>query len=92
MEFMGAGELLVNSLDRDGTGQGYDLELLDAISSDVGIPVIASSGAGKKEDFLMAFDKANVDAVLGAGIFHFAKTDIPAVKKYLCKNNVKVRI
>jgi len=92
MEAYGAGELLVNSIDRDGTKKGYDIDLLKAITKVVNIPVIASSGAGKKEDFLEAFELANVDAVLAASLFHQKKIEIQDLKKYLSKNNVTVRI
>ncbi|MFC1615942.1 imidazole glycerol phosphate synthase subunit HisF [Patescibacteria group bacterium] len=83
MEKLGAGELLVNSLDEDGTKQGYDLKLLEKISQNVNIPVIASSGVGKKEDFTKAFEY--VDACLAASIFHSKIIKIPKLKKYLSK-------
>lgn len=92
MEELGAGELLVNSLDRDGTKNGYDLELLKAISEAVNIPVIASSGAGKKEDFLEAFQKTNVDAVLAASLFHSGEILVGNLKQYLSDSGVKIRI
>lgn len=84
MEKLGAGELLINSLDQDGTKQGYDLELLRSISETVNIPIIASSGAGTKEDFTKAYQFA--DACLAASIFHFDKIQIPELKKYLRKS------
>lgn len=92
MECLGAGELLINSLDRDGTYEGYDIELLKKISNAVKIPVIASSGAGKASDFLDAFNEANVDAVLAASVFHYEEITIPDLKKYLQNNNVTVRL
>ena len=92
MEKNGAGEILLNSLDRDGTEKGYDLEILSHICNAVNIPVIASSGAGKKEDLFDALTKTNCDAVLASSIFHFGKHTIPEVKKYLSKNNVPMRI
>lgn len=92
MEKYGAGELLVNSLDRDGTKNGYDLELLKAITGAVNIPVIASSGAGTKEDFLEAFRVANVDAVLAASLFHYGEITIPELKQYLNQKGITVRI
>ncbi len=92
MEKLGAGELLVNSLDRDGMNTGYDIELLKIITNSVNIPVIASSGAGSKEDFLKAFTQANVDAVLAASLFHYKKIKIKELKKYLIKNNLTIRI
>lgn len=91
MEKLGAGELLVNSLDRDGTKQGYDIELLRAICSSVSIPVIASSGAGCKKDFLDAFNTANVDAVLAASVFHYGQIEISDLKKYLQTNSITIR-
>lgn len=92
MEEYGAGELLVNSLDRDGTKNGYDLELLKAITDAINIPVIASSGAGTKEDFFEAFRTANVDAVLAASLFHYGEITIPELKQYLNQKRVTVRI
>lgn len=92
MEKLGAGELLVNSLDRDGMRNGYDIELLRAIIDAVNIPVIASSGAGSMEDFLDAFTDANVDAALAASLFHYGEIEIPELKRYLFKNNVTIRI
>ncbi|MBL4694066.1 imidazole glycerol phosphate synthase subunit HisF [Candidatus Gracilibacteria bacterium] len=89
MEEMGAGELLVNSLDRDGTGKGFDLELLTAISKAVNIPVIASSGAGCKEDFLKAFQV--VDACLAASLFHYGKLSVVDLKGYLSDNYLTIR-
>ncbi len=92
MQELGAGELLVNSLDRDGTKQGYDLELLKKISEAVNIPVIASSGAGKLEDFLKAFTQGKVDAVLAASLFHFGELTIPDLKQYLSRNLIPIRL
>lgn len=92
MEEYGAGELLVNSLDRDGTKNGYDLELLKATTDAVNIPVIASSGAGTKEDFFEAFRVANVDAVLAASLFHYGEITVPELKQYLNQKRVTVRI
>lgn len=91
MENLGAGELLVNSLDRDGMKSGYDISLLKSITTTVNIPVIASSGAGSKEDFLKAFIEANVDAALAASLFHYGEIKIPELKQYLLKNNVTIR-
>ena len=92
MAALGAGELLVNSLDRDGTKNGYDIGLLKTITSAVNIPVIASSGAGKLTDFLDAFNLANADATLAASLFHTRELSIPALKKYLFRNGVKTRL
>lgn len=92
MQKQGAGEILINSLDRDGTKSGYDTALLKAISEAVNIPVIASSGAGNKEDFLLAFQQGRVDAVLAASVFHRQDLSIGKLKRYLCDNSIIVRI
>lgn len=89
---MGAGEILLTSMDRDGTKSGFDLDFLKKLTSIVNVPVIASGGAGKMEDFLDAFVQANVDACLAASLFHFEILAISDLKKYLKENNVKVRI
>jgi cyclase len=87
----GAGELLVTSMDRDGTQAGYDLELLKAISSSVSIPLIASGGAGTLEHLAEAFNQGHADAVLAAGIFHFGTFSISQAKDFLHNNNIAVR-
>lgn len=92
MEKFGAGELLINSLDRDGTREGFDSELLKKITDEVNIPVIASSGAGCMKDFLTVLEKTDVDAVLAAGVFHYGEIKISDLKKYLQNNNVNIRI
>ncbi|MBU4481346.1 imidazole glycerol phosphate synthase subunit HisF [Patescibacteria group bacterium] len=92
MEELGAGELLVNSLDRDGTKKGFDIELLKIISGSVGIPVIASSGAGTMQDFLDVFQKANVDAALAASVFHYNEISIAELKKFLRRNKISIRL
>lgn len=92
MERLGAGELLVNSLDQDGTKKGYDLKLLRVITQTVNIPVIASSGAGRLKDFLEVLQKTDVDAVLAASVFHTKKITIPTLKNYLVKNNMNIRL
>jgi cyclase len=89
---LGAGELLVTSMDRDGTEDGYDLELNRTISEKVNIPLIASGGAGKPEHFLEAFTIGKADAALAASVFHYAKYPIPLVKKFLKEKGVPVRI
>jgi len=89
---LGAGEILLTSMDKDGTKDGYDLKFLKMLTESVTIPVIASGGAGKKEDFLTAFKEANVDACLAASLFHFNILPIKELKKYLQENNVVVRI
>ncbi len=90
-EKLGAGEILLTSMDRDGTKSGYDLNLLHAISSSVNIPVIASGGAGTKEHIKEAFTEGGATAALAASIFHFHEISIPELKKYLRENNVPVR-
>lgn len=92
MEKLGAGELLVNSLDRDGTKKGFDLELLKSITDNVNMPVIASSGAGSMQDFLEVFQKTDVDAALGASIFHYGEINISELKKFLSINNLTIRL
>lgn len=89
---LGAGEILLTSMDKDGTKDGYDVEFLKKVTSSVSIPVIASGGAGKKEDFLEAFSTSRVDACLAASLFHFSILDIKELKQYLKENNIKVRL
>ena len=89
---MGAGELLVTSIDQDGKKNGYDNELLRRISSNAKIPLIASGGAGKLNHFLSAFNEGQVDAVLAASLFHFGKISIKDLKVYLIQNGINVRI
>ena len=88
----GAGELVVNSIDTDGVKKGFDLEMLHKISDLVSIPVIASGGAGKKEDFLELFRAGCADAGLAASIFHFKEVDIWDLKRYLNDNNIEMRL
>ncbi len=88
----GAGEILLTSMDADGTKQGFDNELNRAVSSVVDIPVIASGGAGSMEDILDAFAKGSADAALAASIFHFREIDIMELKRYLKEQGVSVRI
>lgn len=89
---LGAGEILLTSMDCDGTKAGYDLELTRAVSESVGIPVIASGGAGKLEHFLDAFRIGKADAVLAASLFHFKEIEICELKKYLAENGESVRL
>ncbi|GAB6281877.1 MAG: imidazole glycerol phosphate synthase subunit HisF [Ignavibacterium sp.] len=89
---LGAGEILLTSMDKDGTKSGYDLEFLKELTKSVSVPVIASGGAGKKEDFFNAFKIANVDACLAASLFHFNVISIKELKKYLQENNISVRL
>jgi cyclase len=88
---LGAGEFLVTSMDRDGTEDGYDLELTRTVSERVNVPVIASGGAGKPEHFLEAFTAGKADAALAASVFHYNKYPVPVVKEYLRKEGVIVR-
>ena len=88
----GAGEILLTSVDCDGQKNGYDNELTRAVSAAVGVPVIASGGAGKKEHFYDAFTKGAADAVLAASLFHFNELTICELKKYLCEKGVPVRL
>jgi len=88
----GAGEILLTSMDRDGTKKGYDLELTRAVSEAVGIPVIASGGAGTLKHLYEALTKGRADAALAASIFHFREFTIKETKKYLRKKGVAVRI
>jgi glutamine amidotransferase/cyclase len=90
-EALGAGEILLNSIDRDGTGAGFDLELIGAVRSAVGIPVIASSGAGCVEHFAEVFAATEVEAALAAGIFHRREVPIAAVKSYLLAKGIEIR-
>ena len=85
-EQLGAGEILLTSMDCDGTKAGYDLELTRAVSENAGIPVIASGGAGRLEHFLDAFTKGKADAVLAASLFHFHEIEINDLKRYLRDN------
>lgn len=91
-EKLGAGEILLTSMDCDGQKQGYDLALTRTIADSVHIPVIASGGAGKKEDFLTAFTEGHADAALAASLFHYKELDILDLKRYLRDNNIPVRI
>ncbi len=92
MERMGAGEILLTSMDRDGTKDGYDLKLLKAVTTAVRIPVIASGGAGHPDHILSAFAKVGADAALAASIFHYRKFTIEEVKEYLWQHDIPVRL
>ena len=91
-EQLGAGEILLTSMDCDGTKAGYDIELTNTIASNVSIPVIASGGAGSKEHFLDAFTKGKADAALAASLFHYKELDIMELKKYLADNGIPMRM
>ena len=88
---LGAGEILLTSMDKDGTRDGYDIQLLHAVSSAVRVPVIASGGAGKLEHFYDAFTRGGASAVLAASLFHFGEMKIPDLKDYLRERGVVVR-
>lgn len=90
--FLGAGEVLLTSMDADGTKDGYDIELTKAISKAVSVPVIASGGAGKKEDFYEALTEGGAEAALAASLFHFKELTIREVKEYLREKGVSVRL
>lgn len=88
---LGAGEILLTSMDCDGVKNGYDLELTRAVSECVHVPVIASGGAGKMEHFYDAFTQGQADAVLAASLFHFGEITIPELKGYLAGRGISVR-
>lgn len=91
VEELGAGEIMLTSMDRDGSTQGYDLEITRRISQALSIPVIASGGVGELEHFAEAFTKGEADAALAASVFHFGKYRVAEVKDYLAKQNIPVR-
>lgn len=88
----GAGEILLTSMDRDGTKQGFDIELMRKVTQKVGVPIIASGGAGKREDFLEVFKGGGADGALAASLFHKDELTINNVKRYLSENNSAVRL
>jgi cyclase len=88
---LGAGEIVINSIDADGTKAGYDLELLRAISENVTVPVVASGGAGTPDDLYQAIVSGKADAVLAASIFHYGTYSIAETKKYLVQKGILVR-
>ena len=90
-ERLGAGEILLTSMDADGTKAGFDLEMTKAITEAVSIPVIASGGCGSLEHFAQVFQKTGCDAALAASLFHFGELTVPQVKAYLAKQNIPVR-
>ena len=91
-ESRGAGEILLTSMDCDGTKAGYDIELTRKVSESVNIPVIASGGAGTMEHFREALDEGKADAALAASLFHFKEIEIVDLKKYLESKNIPIRI
>ena len=88
----GAGEIVLNSIDTDGVKQGFDLEMLDALAARVSVPIIASGGAGKMEDFAQLFTQLGIDAGLAASIFHTRQVEIRELKRYLRTRGVEMRI
>ena len=92
MEHRGAGEILLTSMDRDGTREGYDLELTKSIASRASIPVIASGGVGKVEHLLEGIKEGKASAVLAASIFHYKQISIQEAKKFLYDANIPVRL
>ena len=91
-EARGAGEILLTSIDRDGTKAGYDCEMTSAVSAAVSIPVIASGGAGGLDDFVEVFTRGAADAALAASIFHYAETSVHVLKEHLRQHGVPVRL
>ena len=89
---LGAGEILLTSMDRDGTKSGYDLSITRTISAGVTVPVIASGGAGSMEDFVNAFTEGKADAALAASLFHFREVELPQLKRYLKDKGIPVRL
>ena len=90
---MGAGEVVVNSIDTDGVKKGFDIEMLKAVCEAVNVPVIASGGAGSAQDFVTLFNEIpDIDAGLAASIFHFGEVQIKDLKKLLKENNINVRL
>ena len=92
VEELGAGEILLTSMNKDGTKSGYDISLLGYLSDELSIPIIASGGAGTKDHFLEAFTQTNVDACLAASLFHYKELSIGDLKMYLKENNIEIRI
>jgi cyclase len=89
---LGAGEILLTSMDADGHCTGYDIELTRAISEAVNVPVIASGGAGSLEDLYLALAEGKADAVLAASIFHYGVYSVAQAKEYLVKKGVPIRL
>lgn len=89
---LGAGEILLTSMNADGTKQGFEIELTRFVSEAVNVPVIASGGAGREEHFTEVFEQGKADAALAASIFHFREIEIPALKEFLRRQNIEVRI
>ena len=90
-ESLGAGEILLTSIDRDGTKRGFDCAMTSAVSEAVSIPVIASGGAGTCDDFVDVFTTGRADAALAASIFHYAETSVASLKQHLHARGIPVR-
>ena len=88
---LGAGEILLTSMDADGTKAGFDIEMTRAVTQAVSIPVIASGGCGSLEHFAQVFEETGCDAALAASLFHFGELTVPQVKDYLARRNIPVR-
>ena len=91
IEQLGAGEICLNSIDADGTKEGFDIEMLKAVCDNCNIPVIASGGAGKINDFAEVFEKTGATAALAASLFHFKELTVQEVKTYCRDRNITVR-
>jgi cyclase len=91
VEELGAGEIVLTSMDADGTKKGYDLPMTEAVAKAVNIPVVASGGAGNPEHLLQAF-RVGADAALAASIFHYDEYSIPVTKRYLADHGVPIRL
>jgi imidazole glycerol-phosphate synthase subunit HisF len=89
---LGAGEILLTSMNADGTKNGFEIELTRQVSESVKVPIIASGGAGNPQHFVEVFTRGKADAGLAASIFHFREVEIPTLKKYLKENNIEVRL
>lgn len=92
VEALGAGEILLNCIDNDGVGQGFDSALVDSVAKSVTIPVIASSGAGKPSHFTDVFNRTDAAAALAAGIFHRSEVGIDEVKHHMANNKIPTRM
>jgi len=92
VERLGAGEIILTSMDADGTKNGYDLEMTRAVSEAVGVPVVASGGAGHPEHLYKVLTQGKADAALAASIFHYNEYDVPSTKRYLLERGVPVRL
>jgi cyclase len=88
---LGAGEILLTSMDHDGTKNGFALDITRQVSESVNVPVIASGGAGNMEHFVDVFEKGKADAALAAGIFHYGEIELPALKQFLYEKGIEVR-